>query len=251
MDIEELKKIKEENGITNQKLSEMTGVSYSTITKIFSGATKSPRADKIKAIENSLSRFLKDEEGSINFARMVNRLHTADEYFNLPEEKRVELIDGVFYDLSSPTVWHQRVVGNIYAAILIYIKGKKGGCVPIVSPIDVQLDCDDSTVVQPDVVVVCDKDKIKENIIYGAPDWVIEVVSKSTKNRDYITKLKKYTSAGVKEYWIIDPIQGRVMVYTNLDNEEEMMVTLYTLADKIPVGLYDDLIIDMRDITAI
>ncbi len=82
-----------------------------------------------------------------------------------------------------------------------------------ISPVDVNLDCDAYTMLKPDVLIVCDKDKIKNNHVYGAPDFVLEVISPSTKKRDYTIKVDKYMKAGVKEYWIIDPYQKKLVRY--------------------------------------
>ena len=248
MEIYELKALKEEHGMTNEQIAELSGIPYSTVTKIFSGATKRPGHEKLKAIERSIHRFILDESGELNLPNALNYGHTIEDYYSLPEDKRVELIDGVFYNMASPTVFHQRVSGLIYAIILFWIKGKGGKCLPLISPIDVQLDCDDKTMVQPDVVIVCDPDKVKDRVIYGAPDWVMEVVSKSSKKRDYIIKLQKYQNAGVREYWIVDGFQQRVLVYSNMDKGDEMSTTIYTFDDEVPVGIYEDLTIDMKEI---
>ena len=251
MQIEEIKRIKEEKGITNQQLSELSGVPYGTITKIFCGATKRPRADKLAAIENAVMNFIKDETGTLDLSVWFPKTgHTVEEWLNLPDDKKAELIDGVFYDMGEPTVWHQRVVGFIYFMLLSYVRSKGGKCLPLISPIGVQLDMDDKTVVEPDVVVVCDPDKVMDKVIYGAPDFVLEVVSPSSKKRDYIIKLGKYQNAGVREYWIIDRKQERVTVYRNLDKMDDMQVDIYTFADMIPVGIYDDLEIDMSEIAS-
>ncbi|MBR1623251.1 MAG: Uma2 family endonuclease [Pseudobutyrivibrio sp.] len=249
MEISELKRIKEEKAITNKQLAELSGVPYGTITKIFCGVTKRPRADKIAAIENAIKNFIKDESGSLDLATWFSKeTHTVDDWLNLPDDRRAELIDGVFYDMASPSIWHQRVVGLVYFLLLSYVKEKGGKCLPLLSPIGIQLDRDDKTVVEPDVVIVCNPDKVQDRIIHGAPDWIMEVVSPSTKKRDYIIKLNKYQNAGVREYWIVDKDQTRVTVYTNLDNPNEMQIDIYSFTDKIPVGIYDDLLIDMSEV---
>ena len=249
MEIEELKRLKEEKKITNQQLSTLSGVPYGTITMIFCGVTKRPRADKLAAIEKAIVDFWQDETGAVDLAALFSRnTNTIEDYFNLPDDKRAELIDGVFYDMAQPSVWHQRVIGFIHFILLSYVRGKGGKCLPLLSPIGVQLDMDEKTVVEPDVVVVCDPNKVHDRVIYGAPDWVMEVVSPSSKKRDYIIKLYKYQNAGVKEYWIVDRKQARVTVYTNLDKGEEMQVDIYSFNDEIPVGIYDDLKIDMREV---
>ena len=248
MEIKDLKRIKEEKKLTNKQLAELSGVPYGTITKIFSGATKNPRADKIKAIEKAIRNFWNDEAGSLNLDNIfITNDNTVEDWFNLPDDVRAELIDGIFYNMGEPLVWHQRVVGLIYFLLLQYVRSKGGKCLPLLSPIGVQLDRDDKTMVEPDVVVVCDPEKVTEKVVYGAPDWVMEVVSPSSKKRDYIIKLQKYQNAGVREYWIVDQKKDRVTVYRNLDSAEDMQVDIYTLDSQIPVGIYDDLIIDMSE----
>ena len=249
MEILELKKLKEEKQITNEKLSELSGVSYSTITKIFSGATKRPRADKLLAIENAIRGFINDESGALDLSVFAKKKYnTVEDWLNLPDDRRAELIDGVFYDMAEPTIWHQRVAGLVYFEAIKYVREKGGNCLPLISPVGVQLDKDDKTVVEPDVVIVCDPDKVKDRVIYGAPDWVLEVVSPSSKTKDYIVKLGKYQNAGVREYWIIDRKQERVTVYSHLDDSENMEVKIYGFSEPVPVGIYDDLILDLSEI---
>mgnify|MGYP000438242551 FL=1 len=128
-----------------------------------------------------------------------------EDYYALPEEQRVELIDGVIYDMSAPTSVHQLLGTEILLVLKDYIRKQHGRCVLIASPIDVQLDCDDKTMVQPDVIVVCDREKIQNRCIFGAPDFVAEVLSESTRKKDLVLKLNKYMTAGVREYWLVDP----------------------------------------------
>ena len=116
----------------------------------------------------------------------------------------MELIDGVLYDMAAPTGIHQVVGGEIHAMLREYIRSKKGRCLPMYSPIDVQLDCDNKTIVQPDVLVLCDTSRLSGNTIWGAPDFVVEVLSKSTRKKDMFVKLNKYMNAGVREYWMVD-----------------------------------------------
>ncbi len=249
MEINELKKLKEENKITNQQLAEISGVPYGTITKIFCGVTKRPRADKLAAIERAIKGFIDDESGALDLAVLFNRkTNTIDDYFNLPDNTRAELIDGEFYLMAEPTIWHQRVAGLVHFFLLSYVREKGGKCLPLIAPVGVQLDMDDKTVVEPDVVVVCDPNKVKDRVVYGAPDWVLEVVSPSSKKRDYILKLQKYQNAGVREYWIIDREKERVTVYINLDKPDDMEVEIYSFDEKIPVSIYDDLVIDLSEI---
>ena len=169
----------------------------------------------------------------------------------LPEGTRAELIDGeLFYDLAAPSSNHQRLVNFLVTEINLYIRSKGGKCEVFPSPYDVQLKEDDNhTLVQPDVSVICNRDKIKKNRCVGAPDWVIEVVSPSTERRDYIYKLNKYLAAGVREYWIVDPERDRAVVY-NLEAglNAGAFEQPKTLKDKVKVNIYPGLEIDFSQL---
>ena len=161
---------------------------------------------------------------------------TIDDYLKLPEGVRVELIDGVFYDMAAPTTVHQMIGQSISYILLDYIKDNKGKCVPFIAPTDVQLDCDDKTIVQPDVLVVCDRKKITKPRIVGAPDLVIEVLSESNWYNDVFRKHKKYQNAGVREYWIVFPEQLKIQVY---NFKKKLEAVEYTFKDKVPVAIWD------------
>ena len=107
---------------------------------------------------------------------------------------------------------------------------------PFAAPTDVQLDCDDKTMVMPDVFVVCDRDKITEQRIYGAPDLIIEILSQSNWYTDMEIKRRKYKAAGVREYWIVIPKQQKILVYDFEKNNDSIE---YTFDDSIPVGIWD------------
>jgi Uma2 family endonuclease len=173
--------------------------------------------------------------------------YTLEDYYALPDDRRVELIDGVFYDMSAPRTVHQDITGYFHIALYQYIKEKKKPCKVFESPIDVQLDCDNRTMVQPDVIVVCDRDKIKGFGIYGAPDFVLEVLSKSTRKKDMSKKLDKYMDAGVREYWIIDPYKEKLLTYNF--KEEDFFPSIYPLEGFAPVAITDgDLKIDLKPV---
>lgn len=267
MTIQEMKKKKAELGYTYEQISKRSGVPLGTVQKVFCGVTTTPRYDTIQALEkvfcdsNELSQIRESEaaygyysaphsdSGSATcpYFNKNQGEYTLDDYYKIPDENRVELIDGVIYDMSAPTSAHQLIAGYIYARLLSHVISQKGDCLPMISPLDVQLDCDNKTMIQPDVIIVCDRDKVINRCVYGAPDFVIEVLSKSTRKKDAIIKLNKYLNAGVKEYWMIDPIKLRVLVY-NFDGEDEIP-KIYGFTDKVPVRIWDDgCVIDFQEV---
>ena len=176
----------------------------------------------------------------------MQKRYTLEDYYALPEERRAELINGVFYDMASPSVMHQMIVRRLVVQISNYIDRKRGKCLLLHSPMDVQLDCDIYTMVQPDIMVVCDRNKNADRCIVGAPDLIIEVLSPSTKSKDTGIKLYKYREAGVREYWIVDSKEERVVVH-DFENGKESKV--YTAEEEVPVGIYDGkLKIDFKSI---
>ena len=172
--------------------------------------------------------------------------YTLDDYLALPDDQRVELIDGVFYDMSAPTGFHQIIAGELHAMLREWIRSKKGGCMPFMSPVDVQLDRDNKTIVQPDVLILCDKDKYTPSRIVGAPDFLAEILSPSTRGKDMVLKLNKYRAAGVREYWVIDPENKIVITYLF---ERDDTCAIHSFRDQIPVGIYNgELVIDFAQI---
>ena len=107
---------------------------------------------------------------------------------------------------------------------------------PMVAPLDVNLDCDDKTMVQPDVLILCDRSKIRKWGLYGAPDFCMEILSESTRHKDCVKKLQKYIDAGVKEYWILDPFRKMMLTYCWKDDYAAHM---YPLEGSLGLQLYD------------
>ncbi|MBQ9032366.1 MAG: Uma2 family endonuclease [Parasporobacterium sp.] len=164
--------------------------------------------------------------------------YTLEDYLALPDDLRVELIDGVFYDLAAPRVNHQLIATQIVHQLMRHIEEQKGPCKPVFSPVDVQLDQDDKTVVQPDILILCRPETlIKNGRVFGAPDFIIEILSHSTRKKDMTLKLAKYSEAGVREYWMIDPDKLIVVVY---DLEHEELPKLYNFTSKIPVLIWKE-----------
>ena len=235
MTIEEMKRKKKEKGYTYARMSELSGIPLGTIQKIFSGETVCPRYSTMQALENLFEdSAMVMETADYDVHRQGE--YTISDYRALPEERRVELIDGYFYDMASPTFLHQRIGGEIYRQIANFVMEQDGDCRPFIAPVDVQLDCDEKTMVQPDVAVICDTDKIRHWGVYGAPDFILEVISPSTKKKDCIRKLSKYMDAGVKEYWILDSYQKVLLIYRF---ETADMPLICGLDQSVPVGIYD------------
>lgn len=237
MTLSQMKYYKQKYGYSFAQLSELSGVPQGTIQKIFSGETKSPRYDTLMALE----KVLRPKEGELLRETAVlyddgKQFYTLDDYYALPDERRVELIDGHFYDMAGPGTVHQILIAEIFFLISDYIRKNQGQCIPFVAPMDVQLDCDEYTMVQPDIFVLCDRKKLTKRCIAGAPDWVIEILSDSTRQKDAFLKLHKYQNAGVREYWMVEPTKERVIVYRF---DEDVIPQIYGGDGEIPVGLYD------------
>jgi len=175
------------------------------------------------------------------------RLTYAD-YASWDDDNRYELIDGVVHAMSAPTANHQRVLLSLARKLGNYLDDKP--CEVFVAPFDVCImgkGDDDDTVVQPDVLVICDEVKL-ENGKYcnGAPDLAIEILSPSTASLDRIKKLNKYLQAGVREYWIVDPEERNIVV--NILDNEEYIVSTYEETETIPVHVLEGFDIALTDI---
>lgn len=168
------------------------------------------------------------------------KYHTVEDIYALPDGQRSELVDGQIYSMAPPSTKHQRLLNYINTEINLYIRKNNRKCEVFPAPFAVFLNDDNTNYVEPDISVICNKEKITDKGCYGAPDWVIEVVSLSSKRMDYYIKLFKYRTTGVREYWIVDSIKQRVMVY----NFEYDTIEEYTLADKVKAGIYENFEID-------
>ena len=249
MTIKEMQERKRELGFTYAQIAELSGVPVGTVQKVLGGITLTPRYETIMALEQVLgeSEGLLLRESANAYMTKKQGEYTLDDYYHvIPDDMRVELIDGVIYNMTAPTSAHQLIGGFIHSRLLQHVLNKGGACLPMISPLDVQLDCDEKTMVQPDVVIVCDREKIINRCIYGAPDFIIEVLSKSTKKKDSVIKLNKYLNAGVREYWMIDPMKQKVIVY---DFEHDDYPEIFGFDAKIPVGIWDgECVIDFAEV---
>lgn len=170
-------------------------------------------------------------------------IYTIDDIYTLPEGQRAELIDGQIYDMAPPSRRHQDILFSLSRKIADYIDSNNGKCKVYLAPFAVFLNENDINYVEPDISVICNQSKLTDKGCNGAPDWIIEIVSPSSKRMDYLIKLFKYQNAGVKEYWIVDPEKKRIMVYNFVhDTIEE-----YTFGDPVPVGIYEDFSINVSD----
>ena len=255
MTIEEMRTRKRELGYTNQMIAQKAKLPLGTVQKIFSGVTKAPRRETIVALEKLLgtqqdgggrsaggagSSFCVREEalydnstrlsGSMQFQSQPYK-YTLNDYYALPDDRRVELINGVFYDMASPTHLHQAILGQLHLQFAVCVENHPE-CELFFAPSDVRLHNDDYTMVQPDLMIICNRTDHDLRRINGAPDFVIEILSPSSRAHDLYRKLAEYAKAGVREYWIVDPEKLKIIVY---DLEHDGAPALYGFQDTVPV----------------
>ena len=275
MTIEEMKRRKTALGLTNEMIAQAAGVPLSTIQKIMSGVTKAPRKLTLEAIEsvlfaeeqrrsnrteqlpaaetvrhtgfaygdlpdNSAAGMVKEPVTGYSLANTAEKKdgeYTLDDYYALPDERRVELIDGVFYDMSAPAVIHQKILGELHLLFRECTDAHEGECEVYLAPCDVRLDMDNKTMVQPDLLVICKEYDLGAKRFEGAPDLALEILSPSTRSKDMLLKLYKYQNAGVKEYWIVDPDHETVLVYDF--REDNFYPEKYDFDSVIPIHISD------------
>ena len=176
-----------------------------TVQKIFHDNEEVFSPDILKQIE-SVFENKRDSDRGFSYVceskmeygiSKKSRECTLEDYYQLPDERRAELIDGVIYDMSAPTIIHQKISLEISVRLHAFISQKKGACMVFSAPVDVQLDCDEKTMVQPDVLVVCDCEKIVPTHVYGAPDLIMEILSPATRKIDMNIKHSKYACGNI------------------------------------------------------
>lgn len=178
--------------------------------------------------------------------------YTYADYTKYPEGARIELIEGNIYDMSpAPSRMHQELITELVTIFNNYIKSNNGPCKVYPSPFDVFLTDDDNienckNIVQPDISVICDKNKLNDKGCTGAPDLIIEIVSPFNPSNDYIRKLNLYDHYKVKEYWIINPMKKSILIYRLDDTMHYAAPETYSFSDTIKVGIYDNLDIDFN-----
>ena len=171
--------------------------------------------------------------------------YTTEDIYHLPEGTRAELIDGQIYYMAPPTRTHQKLLFSISRTIADYIDSNHGSCEVIPAPFAVNLHANDKTYVEPDISVICDKSKLTDRGCKGAPDFIIEVVSPSSRRMDYNIKNGEYAEAGVREYWIVDTEKERTTVYRY---EEDAAPMIIPFDQTISVGIYSNLQINISEL---
>ena len=163
------------------------------------------------------------------------KIYTIDAIYALPDGERAELIDGRIYMMAPPNTMHQNLVSEFTITIGNYIRSKGGNCKVFPAPFAVFLNNDNQNYVEPDISVICDKNKLDEKGCNGAPDWIIEIVSPGCPSDDYIKKAYYYKNYGVREYWIVDPDKKSVFVYGfEADRAEQ-----YDFGEDVPAGIFE------------
>lgn len=185
-----------------------------------------------------------ESEGS-PMALAQEKTYTIDDIYALPDGQRAELIDGRIYMMAPPNTMHQNLVSEFTITIGNYIRSKGGNCKVFPSPFAVFLNKDDMNYVEPDISVICDKSKLDKRGCNGAPDWIIEIISPSTERIDCGIKLFKYRSAGVREYWMVNPKLHTVTVYDFEHNEKTKQ---YSFDDNIPSCIFQDFSIHITNL---
>ena len=300
MTVEEMRAARERLHYTYEMIATRSGVPLPTVQKVFSGKTQRPHYKTLAALEavfrkaerpavaeytdpiNPSANYVKEsglaydtygDSDSKDTAQLhpkykipVRRQgdYTTDDLEQIPDDIRVELIDGVIYDLASPTSVHQTIVFSIGTMMKNYAREHGYHCMPYISPLDVQFDRSRKNRVQPDLLVICEHDSDTQSRTIDsddagaasgkpsqdiqAPDFVMEVVSPSSKQVDMLVKLNKYYSVGVREYWIVDPSECKIIVY---DFEHNDLAHSYSFEDEVPVAISGgDLKIDFTQVQA-
>lgn len=182
-----------------------------------------------------------------------NRKLTYRDYLEWNDNERWELIDGEAYSMTpAPTPAHQRILLALADIFYTFLDNK--ACEVFVAPFDVRLpegdqaEAETTTVVQPDLTVLCDPAKLDERGCRGRPDLIIEILSPSTAAHDYITKLALYERHQVPEYWIVNPHDKTVMVFLLSGGKEYGKPRFYVRGDQIPVNLFQDLVVDLKKV---
>ena len=257
MTLEEIRHRKQELGYSNETLAEKARLPLGTVQKVLAGVTKNPRQKTMEALSRALEKPGRQEydmpagqppmfrETAAAYDSSGERRYTIEDIYALPDGVRAELIDGKLYYMATPTRTHQKIAGGMYLSVANYIRSNNGSCEVYIPPFAVFPFGDEETYLEPDLTVVCDLSKLDEKGCHGAPDWVVEVLSPSTGSKDMSIKLFRYRSAGVREYWVMNPEKRIVIVYDFTGPEEA--AAIYSFDSEIPSVIYPDLVIRPAD----
>lgn len=161
----------------------------------------------------------------------------------LPEGERAELIDGEMFRMDAPLRIHQDILMQLAVEINLYIKNNGGICKVYAAPFAVRIKKDNRNYIEPDISVICDREKLDKKGCQGAPDWVIEILSPSSAEIDCKRKVQLYRETGVREYWIVDPEKERVTVY----DFEHGETTQYSFSERVKARIFEDLWLDFKE----
>lgn len=253
MTIKEMNERKKELGYSYEQIAELSGVLVETVQKVLAGITKTPSHDTLQALESVLQPKGEDayDWSTVTgigapmapYGALKPKKYSISEFFELPGDEKCELIDGVIYTLLAPKSIHQMICTIITTTLFNFVKEKKGKCLVFGSSPNILLDGVEedggNTVVLPDVVVLCDRDKLEDGNVVGAPDFVVEVLSPATQKKDKTLKLQKYMTAGVREYWIVNPKKKNIVVYAH-DGEDDYDIFLYSFENEVPVHIFNE-----------
>lgn len=263
MTIEELIQRKQENGYSLKKISECSGVPVVTLQKIFAGKTEHPRRNTLNAIEkvfllsddaekekkkpyNRNKKNENRENTSFAYGFEGEKTYSSETNPVLLTARSGEWIDGIFYEMPASDIVHQDITAYIHMCFYLYCGEKKR--YKVFGPgLRVKTDSDDCTIMIPDLCLVSDYTKLHRDGIYGAPDFILEVLSRETRKKDMSVKLQKYMNSGVREYWMIDPDQEKLVAYNFM--EEDFLPYIYSLEGKVAVAMTGgELEIDLRPV---
>lgn len=178
----------------------------------------------------------------------TRQLYTTEDIIALPDGVRAELIDGDIFYRAAPSITHQSLLRELAISFCLYQRHHQGNCETFFAPCAVFPLKDNLNYVEPDLIILCpheeNDNRIQNDGIHGAPDFVLEIVSPASRRMDYVRKLNKYAEAGVREYWIVDPDKENIIVY-DLTNDE---IYSYTFEDTVPVRIYSDFSINFREL---
>ena len=230
MTAEEMRTEVDRRGYSYSQLERFTGIPAATIRRILIGQTKRPRIDVMLA----LSAVLRPTAADSSIKHQES--YDLEDYLGLADDDQIEMIDGVLYDTVRPDEIHQFILGAVFHTLYEQIHKLDKVCYPFMAPLDVQLDENGKTIVKPDIFVAGSGRKFKEGCYHGAPDFVAEILSLSTRKKDFQIKSRKYERAGVREYWIVDIMQRRIITWLYADQEKSRV---YTVDETVPVMAFE------------